>query len=236
MNRFFTSFFVILLLLVQLAQSVYAEDNNLDDESNNVNSEEITYVDNNGEKNMEIKEDINKWLNDYDYKKYKVDFTKIKDKWIDLNNKLRDDLWREEYSYDDKLDSTAQEWAEAMEKRWEASHKRNIWDSYYNYKKITNWFENRWVEFENINRATFSESIWYWNYSCNWDDCTEQISDSVKRVYYRYMEEKNKKYQPHYKALIKEEFRKIWLWIAIKELNKGKYEFYLTVHYWTSIL
>jgi len=46
--------------LVQLAQSVYAEDNNLDDESNNVNSEEITYVDNNGEKNMEIKEDINK--------------------------------------------------------------------------------------------------------------------------------------------------------------------------------
>jgi hypothetical protein len=123
-----------------------------------------------------------------------------------------------------------------MERRWEASHKRNTWDSYYNYKKITSWFENRWIEFENINRATFSESIWYWNYNCNWDDCTEQISDSVKRVYDRYMEEKNKKYQPHYRALIKEEFRKIWLWIAIKELGKGKYDFYLTVHYWTDIL
>lgn len=237
MNRFFSYFFITLLLLVQLAQNVYADENIENDESSDVFIEEIAYIDNNEkDKNLEIKEDITKWSNNYDYEKYKVNFVEIKDKWIKLNNDLRENIWENKYYYNDKLDKTAQEWAEIMAEKWEATHKRNSWDSYYNYKKITSWFESRWLEFENINRATFSESIWYWNYTCNIDDCTKQISESVERVHNRFMEERNKKYQPHYRAFIKKEFKEIWLWMAIKEIWKWRYEFYLTIHYWTNIL
>lgn len=91
MNRFFTSFFITLLLLVQLAQNVYAEDNNINDETDNTNLEEVVDTENNEkEKNIEIEENIHK-IN-YDFDKYNVDFSKIKEKWINLNNSVRNDL------------------------------------------------------------------------------------------------------------------------------------------------
>jgi predicted Holliday junction resolvase-like endonuclease len=91
MNRFFTSFFITLLLLVQLAQNVYAEDNNLNDETDNTNLEEVVGTDSDEkEKNIRLEENVNE--KNYDYNKYKIDFSKIKDRWIDLNNKLRDSI------------------------------------------------------------------------------------------------------------------------------------------------
>lgn len=188
--------------------------------------------------------DSNDWLdsskseieNNYKYSDYNIDFGKIKQKWLDLNNNLRRDLWKSEYTYHTKLEETAQEWSETSKQRWEITHKRDKKDSYYNYNKIWKWFKNRGVVCENVKRITFSESIWYGNYSCSWDDCTAKLENGIEKVFNMYLKEKNKKYKPHYKALVSDQFKTIGLWLSITELKKNSYKFFLTVHYCTGVV
>jgi hypothetical protein len=188
--------------------------------------------------------DSNDWLdsskseieNNYKYSDYNIDFGKIKQKWLDLNNNLRRDLWKSEYTYHSKLDETAQEWSETSKDRGEISHKRDKKDSYYNYNKILKWFKKREVVCENVKRITFSESIWYGNYSCSEEDCTSNLENGIEKIFNMYLKEKDKSYRPHYKALVSDQFKTIWLWLSITELKKNSYKFFLTVHYCTGVV
>lgn len=250
MLKFISLIFILLLIF---SQNIYANVSNwLDSDNSEIeNNDNLVDFDNSDTENNNnwLDSDNNKiednnWLdsdnigieNNSDYKNYNIDFGKVKEKWLDLNNSLRKDLWKSEYRYDDKLDGTAQEWSKVSKQRWNITHKRDKKDSYYNYSKITSWFKNRWVECKNVNRSTFSESIWYGNYSCKWDNCTRELENWIERVFNMYVKEKNKKYKPHYKALISDQFKNIWLWLSITEIKGNSYEFYLTVHYCTEVL
>lgn len=170
------------------------------------------------------------------FSEYKIDMEKVKLSWLWYFNEVRKNMWREVYSYDEILNNTAQEWSETSLDRWIMSHKRDTNDSYYNYSKINSWFADRWVVCKNINRVTHSENIWRWYYKCSsYTDCTDKLITWTKEVFDMYMAEKNKSYKAHYESIIRREFRKIWLWIAIHNSNDWFYEFYITTHYCTEV-
>ncbi len=166
--------------------------------------------------------------------KYKIDYEKIKLQWLNWHNKERIELWRPVYSYDEKLNNTALEWSDIQKERWWSSHKRDTNDSYYNYQKIVKWFKNRWVSCEKSWRITITESIWYNSYYCNDNDCNDELIKSLKSVFNRYMKEKWKSNNPHYKSIVHKNLTKIGAWISIKE-NKNHYNYYITTHYCTKL-
>lgn len=171
------------------------------------------------------------------FEEYKIDIEKVRTSWLWYYNDVRKNMWRELYNYYESLNSTAQDWSETSLDRWVMSHKRDINDSYYNYNKINSWFAERWVVCKNINRVTHSENIWRWYYKCSSDtDCTDKLIVWTKEVFDIYMAEKNKSYKAHYESIIRKEFRKIWLWIAIHKTDNDFYEFYITTHYCTEVI
>jgi len=167
---------------------------------------------------------------------FKIDINKVRESWLWYFNSVRKNKWRDLYSFDSKLNDSAQEWSDTSLSRWIMSHKRDENDSYYNYNKITSWFKDRWVVCKNINRTTNSENIWRWYYSCSdWNDCTDKLISWTKEVFDFYMDEKGKSNQVHYESVVKKEFNKIWVWIAIKKSWENNYEFYITTHYCTEL-
>ncbi len=170
------------------------------------------------------------------YSDFWIDINKVREKWLWYYNKVRTNLWRNSYSYEEKLNKTAKEWSDTSLEKWVMSHKRNENDSYYDYNKINSWFKERWVVCENINRVTFTENIWKWYYTCKkWLVCTDELINWTKEIFDMYMSEKNQKYKAHYESIVRKEFNKIWLWISIKKLNENDYEFYITTHFCTKI-
>ena len=185
-------------------------------------------------KTEDTKEESTKNL-EKDYK-YWIDMEKVKESWLWFYNDYREKLWLNSYSYDDKLIKTAQDWSDISLERGEITHKRNKKDSYYDYKKIWNWLEERWVVCEAVNSYSYTENIWYWNYSCKKDeDCSKNLIKSSKKIFDMYLKEKNKSYKPHYQSIINESFTKIWLWISIEKLKWNNYKYYLTVHFCTKL-
>ena len=165
-----------------------------------------------------------------------IDINKVRKAWLSWYNWARRDLWKENYTYDSRLDATALEWSQISNSRWDITHKRNTWDSYYDYNIITSWFKDRWVVCENIYRVTHSENIGWWTYSCNDWECTDELIDAIKSTFNFYMWEKNTSYTAHYDSIINSYFTKIWLWIDIEENSKWYFQYYLTVHYCTELL
>lgn len=185
-------------------------------------------------KNEELKEGNYKSTTNFSV--LKIDMNKVREAWLWFYNSVRKDMWRTLYSYDTKLNDTAEEWSDSSMSRWLVSHKRDTNDSYYNYNKINSWFKNRWVVCKNVNRITHSENIWRWYYKCtDSNDCTDKLITWIKEVFDMYMAEKYKTSQTHYQSIINKEFNKIWLWISIKNLW-NKYEFYITTHYCTELV
>lgn len=168
------------------------------------------------------------------YKKYSIDIEKIKREWINWHNSARKWVWSKSYSYDYRLDTTSYERSTEQKDKWIMEHKRDPWDSYYNYNKIENWFQDRWVKCEVKGWATSSESIWkYWYYCTDWE-CTDEILESLKIIFDIYMAEKWQSYDAHYRAIIHKDLSKIWIWISVKETTDEHYnDFYVTTHYCT---
>ncbi len=190
--------------------------------------------------NTHIKSNKQEYINHY--KKYNINYDKIKSDWLNWHNYERTKLWRSKYSYDERLNQTAFEWSKKQNELWEMSHKRNPWDWFYNYKKIENWFNKRWIKCKISWWATSSESIAKYWYYCNDNDCTEELSKSLKEIFNIYMSEKWLKWiqSAHYKWIILPSLNKIWLWLFINEnfsdtyWNYKSYDYYVTTHYCTN--
>jgi len=165
-----------------------------------------------------------------------IDVTKVKNTWLWLYNNVRANLNLKPYYYKTELQSTALDWSETSKNRWDMSHKRNIWDSYYDYNKITSWFKDRWVVCKNINRTTNTENIWWGYYSCNDWECTDELIESTKDVFNMFLSEKGKSYNAHYRSIVQPYFRQIGLWIKLDEYKKWQFKYYLTVHFCTEVL
>lgn len=167
---------------------------------------------------------------------FKIDMTRVRESWLWYFNSIRKDIGRNLYSFDTRLNDTAQEWSDTSLAKWIMSHKRDSWDSYYNYNKITSRFKDRLVVCKNVNRITNSENIGRWYYKCSdSNDCTDKLIAWTKEVFDFYMAEKGKSNQVHYESVIMKQFSKIWLWISIKKSGNNSYEFYITTHYCTEL-
>ncbi|MCA9378731.1 hypothetical protein KC711_07870 [Candidatus Peregrinibacteria bacterium] len=71
------------------------------------------------------------------------------------------------------------------------SHKRTNKSSYYDYKEIEKWFSNQGLQFKNVSRKTFSESIGYGVVKCPKEgDCTDALITATKSTWKFFMSEK----------------------------------------------
>ncbi|MFA5916877.1 MAG: CAP domain-containing protein [Candidatus Gracilibacteria bacterium] len=167
---------------------------------------------------------------------FKIDMTRVRTSWLGFYNEVRKSKLRTTYSYDSKLNDTAEEWVDTSLTRGVISHKRDTNDSYYNYNKINSWFKDRGIVCKNINSITNSENIGRGYYKCSdSNDCTNKLIGGIKQVFDMYMAEKGKSNQVHYESIVKKEFSKIGLGIAIKKLGTNSYEFYITTHFCTQL-
>jgi len=170
------------------------------------------------------------------YKSYKIDYSRVKSYWLNIHNSARINLWVKNYSYDSRLDNTAYEWTTIQSWKWIMEHKRNPDDSYYDYNKIEDWFNKRWINCKIKNGTTSSESIWKFWYYCSDNDCTDELTESIKVIFDIYMAEKwtGRANDAHYRAITHPDISKMWLWISIRQTNeKDYYEYYITTHYCT---
>ena len=170
------------------------------------------------------------------YKLENIDIWKVKSAWLSWYNSVRKDLWEKPYSYNSKLEQTALDWSKTSKTGGDITHKRNPWDYYYDYNKITSWFADRWVVCKNINRITHTENIWRWQYSCNDGECTDELTNAIKSTFNFYMSEKNESYKAHYESIIQPYFTIMWLWIELDEIKNWYFKYYLTVHFCTELL
>lgn len=190
------------------------------------------------EKKVEVKKETNKstYESKNSFSDLKIDMSRVRTAWLWYYNEVRKNIWKSEYSFDEKLNDTAEEWSDTSLSRWVMSHKRDSGDSYYNYNKITSRFKDRWVVCKNVNRITHSENIGRWYYSCSdSNDCTDKLIWGIKQVFDMYMAEKWKSNHVHYDSVVMTQFSKIWVWIAIKKSGGSNYEFYITTHYCTEL-
>jgi hypothetical protein len=115
-------------------------------------------------------------------------------------------------------------------------HKRDSFDSWYDYHKIENWFQERWVHCKVKWRTTTSESIWKYGFYCTDWDCTEELKVSLKEIFDIYMAEETLNYpaNAHYKAIVSPNISKMWLGITLYKADlPNYYEYYMATHYCT---
>ncbi len=181
-----------------------------------------------------------KWLSNNHYKEYKLDFNEIRDTWVSWHNNERKRLWINNLTSDDKLENTAYEWSLISKNKWVLDHKRNNWDSYYDYNIIKSWFWERWVDCKVKNRTTESESIWRFSYKCIDDNCTDEFLVSLRKIFDYYMNEKWLPYpqNAHYKTIVHPDLSKLWFWFTILDntWKDWRYEYYAVTHYCTEFV
>lgn len=162
------------------------------------------------------------------------DAKKLQDTWLSRTNAERKEMWANAYIVENQLVTTATQRSDLAKTRGYISHERKKWDGYYNYAKIEKWFAERNIRFQNIQKMTFSESIGRGYVKCPANaDCTEALIKATKSSWSFFMSEKNKKSQPHYKAIVNKNFTMMWVGVSIDPATK---KYYLTVHYWTKAL
>lgn len=184
----------------------------------------------------EKQEESVKYVLNNTYDLENIDISRVKNTWLGWYNDVRSDLWKKAYSYDSTLEKTALDWSQRSADRGEITHKRNEGDDYYDYDIITSWFKDRGVVCKNIYWVTHTENIWYWSFSCNDSECTDELIGWIRSTFDFYMWEKYKSYQPHYESIINSYFTKIWLWIELEEQSNWNYKYYLTVDYCTELI
>jgi hypothetical protein len=156
--------------------------------------------------------------------------------WLNLHNNARKkrQLWT--YSYDLRLQNTAIEWSYNNFDKKSMDHKRESFDSWYDYPKIEDWFQERWVNCKVKWRTTTSESIWKYGFYCTDWECTEELKLSLKEIFDIYMAEETMSYpaNAHYKAIVSPYISKMWLGITLYKADlPNYYEYYMTTHYCT---
>lgn len=170
-----------------------------------------------------------------EYTKYSVDIEEAKRYWLELNNNERQKRWFYDYKVHRTLEDSAKKWSNFQADQSFATHKRDDNDMYYDYNKITSWLAQNNVNCKNIDTYTHTENVAWWAYYCDQDDCTQELKNAMNRTFDFYMSEENQKYRPHFLSIVNEYFTEIWVWITLKETQKNKYEFYMTIHYCTEL-
>ena len=160
-----------------------------------------------------------------------VDRSKVQDEILKWHNDERKSIWLSEYKINDKLNYTANIWAENLARlnKKSSTHTRNSGDWYYNYDKILSRFNNLWVTFDN-KLTVFSESVAYQYYSCNKDDCTQEMISALKKWFNFWMSEKWRSYRPHYNAISSNIFTDMWFGVWVS----GKW-YRVVVHYGVNV-
>ncbi len=161
-----------------------------------------------------------------------VDMTRVAESWFGLYNNYRSSLGLNSYSHDTRLDSSAHDWNMIFSaSRWKNHHTRNSNDGYYNFSVIDKWFAARGINPKPVNGAKHTENVWYWYYSCNETDCTDELIASIQSTFNFFMSEKGKSYDAHYRSIINPYFTKMGFDIIVIPSEKS---YYITVHYATS--
>jgi len=167
------------------------------------------------------------WYTDNtDSKIANVNMDLVKIAWLDWHNKDRIAKWLTPYKWDNKLEYTANLWADYLAKINTSTHIRNVWDWYYNYNSIKNRFASKWVVFNESKWTAFSENIAYQYYSCNKTDCTQDLINQIRLWYDFFMWEASWN-GPHYRAIVHPYFDEIWMWVALIWKR-----YYIVTHYW----
>jgi hypothetical protein len=160
-----------------------------------------------------------------------VDMDRIKRTWLGWYNDVRGNLGLAPLSYDEQLTRTAFLWSQKAAQDGAITHKRTGQTAYYDYARMTDWFQGYDVTFANIDRITFTENIGWGVFKCPQNaDCTDAFTEAVRGTFNFYMSEKGKEYKPHYASIVNPHFRKLGLGIV----TRGN-TYYLTAHYGTDI-
>lgn len=160
-----------------------------------------------------------------------VDMKQVRSEWLKWYNTEREKIGLHPYTYNNQLNRSAFVWSDTMKEMGTVTHKREGEPDFYNYDIIKGWFNNLNLDFENIQRVTFSENIGAGPITCN-GDCTQQLITAIKSTFDAYMAEKGTDDDAHYNSIMNKYFNEIGLGIA---LDKEKNKFYLTVHYGTKL-
>lgn len=136
------------------------------------------------------------------------------------------------YKYNEQLDRTAYVWSKYSAERGYIDHKRIGQSAYYDYTMIEDWFRDLGLTFENVNRATFTENIGWYPYSCDEEDCTDELLQVMEYTFDFFMSEKNDEYRPHYNSIMQPYFKEMGIGVYI---NEEQQRYYLTIHYATSL-
>ena len=170
------------------------------------------------------------------YKEFKINKTNIENYWLNLHNNSRKQRGLINYTYDQRLNNTTIEWSYNNYEKKSMDHKRDSNDWWYNYNKIENWFQERWVDCKVKWRTTTSESIWKYGFYCTDWECSDELNISLKEIFDIYMAEETLSYpaNAHYKAIVSPYISKMWLGITLYKADlPNYYEYYMTTHYCT---
>lgn len=145
-----------------------------------------------------------------------VNWDEVEKTILNWHNEERIKLWLEPYKINKKLNHTATVWANELARMVKKSntHTRKAWDGYYNYNKILSWFNEYGVSFD-YKLTAFTESVAYQSYSCNKDDCTQDMITALKKWFDFWMSEKWKSSRPHYNAIVSNVFTDLWFGVGV---------------------
>lgn len=162
-----------------------------------------------------------------------VNMNQVRSTWLGWYNEVRGWLGVTPYALDSRLDRTAQIWATVLRDRVEYNatnvHKRDLSDGFYDYDKITDWFAQYGVIGVVRNRATTTENVGFWYYSCDDSDCTDELIQAVRGTFDFFMSEKSYN-GAHYRSIVQPNFTKMGISIQV---DPSIHRFYIVVHYIT---
>jgi len=161
----------------------------------------------------------------------KVNEELIRENWLKWVNQARKSSNLEIYQYNYDIEYPALLWSEKAVKLGTITHQRET-KNYYNYHEILSWFKKLGYEFNPKNNVTVVENIGWGYYKCNDDDCTEELTKSIKTTFDFFISEKNRKYRPHYDSIMNPNYNYASIGIAI---DKATNKYYLTTYYFTKL-
>ncbi len=161
-----------------------------------------------------------------------IDIQRVRETWLGWNNEVRDLAGLHAYEYNDQLGRTAAIWSDYSKDRGNITHSRPGQTVYYDYWLMTSWFKDLGLTFKVVGGSGFVENIGWDYYSCNEEDCTDELITAIRGTFNFFMGEKGHAYAPHYDSIMSSSYQMLGVGVAIDEARK---KYYLTIHYGTEI-
>lgn len=168
-----------------------------------------------------------------------IDSNKFNDYRLDKVNSVRAELWVKSYKSNSSLADVAQMWSDYSSSIGEISHKKFGSKVYYDYKLIQKYVEVQWVQFVDMPWTKIVENIGWWYINCEKTkiqkdeenrilDCTQEIIKATEQTRKFFMNEKGKRYAPHYNSIISKVYSEAGFGISIDPKTK---KYYFTAYY-----